>query len=192
MPARPIVLVSASPRRADLLRGLGLELTVAPADVDESPLPGEPPGEMAERLARAKVGAARGLPSPVLAIAADTIVVLDKTVFGKPRNRSEARGMLERLAGRTHEVITAMALKALPEGSVICERAISKVTFADMTRADIDWYVDTGEGADKAGAYALQGIGALFVAAVEGSYTNVIGLPLDRLYAHLRRFDCLP
>ena len=192
MPARPIVLVSASPRRADLLRGLGLELTVAPADVDESPLPGEPPGEMAERLALAKVGAARGLPSPVLAIAADTIVVLDKTVFGKPRNRSEARGMLERLAGRTHEVITAVALKPLPEETVICERAISRVTFADMTRADIDWYVDTGEGADKAGAYALQGIGALFVAAVEGSYTNVIGLPLDRLYVHLRRFDCLP
>ena len=100
--------------------------------------------------------------------------------------------MIALLAGRTHEVITAVAIRPLPEDTVACVRSISRVTFASMSREEIDWYVASVEGSDKAGAYALQGRAAVFVTAVEGSYTNVIGLPLDALYPHLRRFGLLP
>ncbi len=190
--SREIVLASASPRRAALLRAVGLDFTVAPSAINEVALEGEAPRPMAERLARAKVSAARPLSSPSLAIAADTVVVVNGTLFGKPRDDADARRMLRRLAGRTHEVITAVALRATPEEEIVCESVTSRVTFAPMSEEEIAWYVDTGEGADKAGSYALQGIGALFVTAIEGSYTNVIGLPLDRLYPHLRRLGCLP
>ena len=192
MPSRTIVLVSASPRRADLLRGAGLEFTIRPSEVDETPLPGEAPGVLAERLARAKVLA---LPAPsfrALAIGADTVVAVADSVLGKPRDRAEARQMLRRLSGRVHEVTTAMALRALPEETIHCERAVSRVTFAPLSDREIDWYAETGEGMDKAGAYALQGIGALFIESIAGSYTNVIGLPLERLYPHLRLHGVLP
>lgn len=190
--SREIVLASASPRRAALLRAVGLDFTVAPSAINEVALEGEAPRPMAERLARAKVSAARPLSSPSLAIAADTVVVVNGTLFGKPCDDADARRMLRRLAGRTHEVITAVALRATPEEEIVCESVTSRVTFAPMSEEEIAWYVDTGEGADKAGSYALQGIGALFVTSVEGSYTNVIGLPLDRIYPHLRRWNCLP
>jgi len=187
---RLIVLASASPRRADLLRAIGVPFTVRPAGIDESQRPGEAPGALADRLARAKAAAAPG-GSPSLVIAADTVVVVDGQVLGKPSARDDAAHMLGRLAGRAHDVITAMALRVLPEETVVVERALSRVTFAPMTPAEINWYVATGEGMDKAGAYALQGIGALFVTGIEGSYTNVIGLPLERLYPHLRRLGLL-
>lgn len=189
---RDIILASASPRRADLLRAIGLEFTVAPSDVDETARPGEQPRPMAERLARAKATAVRALPSPALAIAADTVVVVDGTLFGKPADHADARRMLRALSARTHQVITAIALRARPEEVIVCESVTSRVTFAPLSEKEIDWYVATGEGADKAGAYALQGIGALFVTSVEGSYTNVIGLPLDRIYPYLLRWQCLP
>ncbi len=192
MPQRSLVLISASPRRADLLRGVGLVFTVRPVDLDESPGPGEAPGDLAERLARAKARAASKLPSPSLGIAADTVVALGGEVFGKPRDPVDARRMLRRLAGRTHEVTTAFALRALPEETIESERCVSRVCFAPMSEQEIDWYVDAGEGVDKAGAYALQGMGALFITAVQGSYSNVIGLPLEKLYPHLRRFGFLP
>ena len=189
---RTIVLASASPRRADLLRAIGLDFIVAPSDVDETARAGEQPRPMAERLARAKVAAVRALPSPALAIAADTVVVVNGTLFGKPRDDADARRMLRQLSGRTHEVITAIALRARPEEEIVCESVMSRVTFAPLSETEIEWYIATGEGADKAGAYALQGIGALFVTSVEGSYTNVIGLPLDRIYPYLLRWNCLP
>src|SRR5882672_1519040 len=192
MPSRSIVLVSASPRRADLLRRAGLEFTVRPSVVDETPFPGEAPGVLAERLALAKVLALPALSFPALAIGADTVVAVADAVLGKPKDRAEARQMLRRLSGRVHEVTTAMALRTMPEETIHCERAVSRVTFAPMSPEEIDWYVATGEGMDKAGAYALQGIGALFIESIAGSYTNVIGLPLERLYPHLRRLDLLP
>ena len=192
MPVPALVLVSASPRRAQLLRLAGLDFTVRPSEVDETPLPGELPGAMAGRLAVLKARALPPTGSPALAIAADTVVAIGDAVLGKPRDPRDARRMLGLLAGRTHEVITALALRTLPEDSLTCESSLSRVTFAPMTEDEIDWYVRTGEGMDKAGAYALQGIGALFVRSIEGSYTNVIGLPLDRLYPHLRRFGLLP
>jgi nucleoside triphosphate pyrophosphatase len=192
MPSRSILLVSASPRRADLLRHAGLEFTVLPSDVDETPLPDEAPGDLAERLARAKVLALPAVSYPALAIGADTVVAVAGVVMGKPRDRAEAGRMLRRLAGRVHEVTTAMALRTLPEETILCERVVSRVTFAPLSDREIDWYADTGEGMDKAGAYALQGIGALFVESIVGSYTNVIGLPLERLYPHLRLHGLLP
>ncbi|OLD67498.1 MAG: septum formation protein Maf [Acidobacteria bacterium 13_1_40CM_2_68_10] len=192
MPSRSIVLVSASPRRSDLLRLAGLTFTVRPVEVDETPLPGESAGFLAERLARAKVQALTKAPSPALAVAADTVVSAAGALLGKPRDRADARRMLRLLAGRTHEVTTAVALRELPEETITCERTVSSVTFAPMSAEEIDWYVATGEGMDKAGAYALQGIGALFIVSIAGSYTNVIGLPLESLYPHLRRHGLLP
>src|SRR5262249_27724883 len=158
----------------------------------ETPLPGEAPGALAERLARLKVAALPATAGPTLAIGADTVVAIGGAVLGKPRDLPDARRMLGLLAGRTHDVITAMALRRLPEEAVTSERALSRVTFAPMSADEIDWYARTGEGADKAGAYAVQGIGALFIRSIEGSYTNVIGLPLERLYPHLRRLGLLP
>src|SRR2546426_389690 len=163
MPSRSIVLVSASPRRSDLLRLAGLTFSVRPVEVDETPRPGESPGSLAERLARAKAQAFAEAPTPALAIAADTVVSVAGTLLGKPRDREDARRMLRLLAGRTHEVTTAVALRVLPEETITCERTVSSVTFAPMSAEEIDWYVATGEGMDKAGAYALQGLGALFV-----------------------------
>jgi len=182
---RTLVLASASPRRAALLRMLGLEFTTHVTSIDETPGAGEAPADVAPRLARAKALAVPRPPSPALVIAADTIVVIDGAILNKPADEAEARRFVGRLAGATHEVITALAVRACPEESIACESAVSRVTFAPMTADEIAWYAGTGEGRDKAGAYALQGIGALFVAGIEGSYTNVIGLPLDRLYPHL-------
>ena len=188
---RAILLASASPRRADLLRMLGLEFTTVPAAIDETPRDGEPPGDLAARLAREKALAVAAPDRPAVIIAADTIVVADGRILGKPRDAREARRFVGLLAGRVHEVVTAVAVRAIPEEEMAVETAVSRVTFAPMTDAEVDWYAATGEGMDKAGAYALQGIGALFVTAVDGSYTNVIGLPLDRLYPHLRRWRLL-
>jgi septum formation protein len=190
---RALILASASPRRAALLRGVGVRFRVRPAEVDETPRPGESSGDLAARLARAKslVFVPRDR-TPALVLAADTVVAIDGRILGKPADPSEARLMLGRLAGRTHEVITAVALRLLPEGALACERSVSRVTFAPMRADEIAWYAATGEGLDKAGGYALQGTGALFVRAVEGSYTNVIGLPLDLLYPHLRDHALLP
>jgi len=191
MPSRSLILVSASPRRSDLLRQAGLAFTVRPADIDETPLPDEAPGDLAMRLACAKARALPAPEGPALAIAADTVVAIDGTTLGKPRDPEEARRMLRLLSGRTHRVITAVALRALPEETLVSERTESLVTFVPMTGEEIAWYAATGEGMDKAGAYALQGIGAFFIASIEGSYTNVIGLPLERLHPHLRRFGLI-
>jgi len=192
MPPRSIVLVSASPRRSELLRLAGLEFTVRPVDIDETPRPGEPPAPLALRLARSKALALPAPTAPALAIAADTIVAVQEQVLGKPRGTEDARRMLHRLSGRTHDVITAIALRLLPEDSITCESTVSRVTFSPMSDEEIDWYVATREGMDKAGAYALQGVGALFIRSISGSYTNVIGLPLESLYPHLRRHGLLP
>lgn len=191
MPSRRLILASASPRRADLLAMLGLRFDIRPAGVDESPRPQEIPRDLAIRLARAKALAVEASPAPSLVVAADTLVVLDDEVLGKPRDGAEAEAFLGRLAGRTHEVMTGFAVRTHPEESLEAELAISRVTFAPMSREEIAWYARSGEGLDKAGAYALQGIGAVFVRSVEGSYTNVIGLPIERLYPHLRRFAIL-
>ncbi len=188
---RAFLLASASPRRAELLASIGVPFHAAPVVIDETPQPGEEPGPLAERLAREKALAVPAPAGPAIILGADTLVVVDGAILGKPRDDEEARRFVRRLAGRTHEVVTAFALRACPEGSVAVESAVSRVTFAPMSEEEIAWYAATGEGRDKAGAYALQGIGSLFIPAVEGSYTNVIGLPLDRLYPHLVRWSLI-
>ncbi|HEX5715964.1 MAG TPA: Maf family protein [Thermoanaerobaculia bacterium] len=172
-----LVLASGSPRRRELLEGLGVRFKVRPVDLDESPLPGEAPGDYVLRLAIEKA-AARVEPGE-LVLAADTTVVVDGEILGKPRDDGDARRMLRLLAGREHAVLTGIALNGSGKAAEVDE---TLVRFAPLSEAEIDWYVSTGEPRDKAGAYAIQGLGSLFVEAVEGSYSNVVGLPVPRMY----------
>jgi septum formation protein len=174
------VLASGSPRRRELLAGLGLAFSVRAADVDETPFPGEAPAACVRRLAQAKAAARIG--KDELVLAADTVVVLDGRLLGKPRDPADARRMLATIAGREHTVLTGMTLHDEPSGRQEAVVEASRVRMARMSPLEIDWYVATGEPLDKAGSYAVQGMGALFVEAVYGSYTNVVGLPLPATY----------
>jgi septum formation protein len=173
-----IHLASASPRRSELLRQLGVRCDIHPADIDESLQPDEAPSAYVERLALEKARAALasiGTPrAPVLA--ADTTVVLDAGILGKPRDRDDAIAMLSRLSGRCHEVLTAIAVVDAARAETAVNR--STVQFRRIESDEIDAYWRSGEPADKAGAYAIQGIGAIFVEELHGSYTGVMGLPL--------------
>lgn len=176
----PIVLASSSPRRREILASLGLMFAARSSDVDESLLAGETPYDAAERLARAKAVAVAAQSPDALVVAADTLVVRDGKALGKPRDRADVRRMLTLLAGRAHEVVTGVAVAA--GGRTASGREVTRVVLAAMTPAEIDAYAASGEPDDKAGAYALQGIGGLFVARVEGSPSNVVGLPVRLLY----------
>ncbi len=178
------ILASSSPRRRDLLTLVGLAHTVRPADIDELPLPGELPEGHAERLAREKAEAVAAFSPDDLIIAADTIVVVDDEILGKPRDVAEARRMLSRLSGRTHTVVTGMAC-SLGGRTVSCVENVS-VTFRYLTEAEIDAYVATGEPMDKAGAYGIQGYGATIVRRIDGDYFAVMGLSLVRLVSLMR------
>jgi len=171
-----LILASASPRRRELLGGLGLRFTIRAVDLDETPRPGEAPDETVLRLAREKA-AAQAHPGE-LVLAADTVVVIDGELLGKPRDPEDARRMLGRIAGREHTVLTAVALEEPGRDRRAVEMAASRVRMAPLTPERIEWYVATGEPLDKAGSYAVQGIGALFVEEIFGNYTNVVGLPL--------------
>jgi len=153
---------------------------VRSADVDEALRDGESPFDAAERLARAKAVAVREVAPDALVVAADTLVVLEGAALGKPADRADARRMLSALAGRTHDVVTGVACAR--GGRVVSGRETTRVVFAPMSRAEIAAYAATGEPDDKAGAYAVQGIGSLFVERVEGSPSNVVGLPVRLLY----------
>jgi septum formation protein len=191
VPARPaLILASGSPRRRFLLSQAGLTFEVRPADVDESALPGEEPRAQALRLARLKARAvAEGCGPDAVVLGADTIVVLDGRVYDKPRDAEEAVSHLTALSGRRHRVITAVALVATsadPAKAVARELAVESEVHLRAARAEeIRAYVATGEPLDKAGAYALQGEGGSFVEKVEGSETNVIGLPMHETLALL-------
>ncbi len=183
-----IILGSGSPRRRELLAGLGLEFEVRVADIDESVRSGEQGLAYVERLALEKGRAvAKGVDDANLIVAADTIVELDGELLGKPRDEIEAKAMLNRLSGALHRVHTGVAVlaKSREEAAV----ATTGVQFHSMSEAEIDWYVATGEPLDKAGAYGIQAHGALFVAGLEGGYFNVVGLPLDLLYRLVGRLD---
>lgn len=185
MTNEPLHLASASPRRAALLDQLGVRYVVHPVSVPEDPLPGEAAPALAERLALAKGRAARAELGPdALVLAADTVVTLDGALLGKPQDRDEGLAMLERLSGRTHEVCTAVALLG-PHGE-LCRVDRTRVTMRATTAAERAAYWDTGEPADKAGAYAIQGLGAVFVTRIEGSYSGVMGLPLHDTAEMLR------
>ncbi|MEA2600740.1 MAG: nucleoside triphosphate pyrophosphatase [Acidobacteriota bacterium] len=179
-----LILASGSPRRRELLTGLGLRFTVRAVDLDETPGDGEPPEETVLRLAREKA-AARAHPGE-LVLAADTVVVIDGQLLGKPRDPADARRMLATIAGREHTVLTGVALEDPGRNRRISALERSRVRMAALTPEEIAWYVATGEPLDKAGSYAVQGIGALFVEEVHGNYTNVVGLPLPLTYRLFR------
>ncbi len=178
--ATTIVLASASPRRRELLAQIGVTHEVLAVDIDESALPGEAPAELALRLARGKALAGRERDGGGRAVlGSDTIVVLDGQVFGKPRDADDARRMLAALSGRDHQVMSAVAL-ALPgaDGAVQAALSVTDVRMRAITAAEIDAYWASGEPAGKAGAYAIQGLGAVFIQHIGGSYSGVMGLPL--------------
>lgn len=177
-----LILASASPRRKELLERVGVEVVVRPAAVDESMLPGEAPLAYVRRVAAAKA-AAVALPENAWALAADTIVAADGVVYGKATGESDAARMLRALAGRTHQVTTAVVLRGPTDHALEVTTAVELVACDEAAIAD---YVASGEWRDKAGAYAVQGIAAALVRAVHGSITNVIGLPLAEVVALLR------
>lgn len=173
--SRPrLLLASSSPRRREILAALGLDFQVRGFDVDETPLGEEDAADMVVRLAADKARAGTALGSVVLA--ADTAVVLDGEIFGKPIDRDDALGMLERLSGREHEVLTGVAVCAA--GNIETALSRTRVRFRDVGRGEALSYWRSGEPADKAGAYGIQGLGGVFVSNIEGSYTGVVGLPV--------------
>jgi len=181
-----LILASASTRRADILRDAGIPFTVLSSAVDETPFPGESPQDHVQRLASAKAQlvAARAF-GPAIVIAADTIVTIDGHILGKPRSSDHARRMLERLSGRTHSVVTGVALIRLPDADRRTFVETTQVHFAALSSEEITRYLSTGEPQDKAGAYAIQGRAGRYISRIEGCYFNVVGLPLARLQHYL-------
>lgn len=186
-----LILASQSPRRQALLHALGLSFAVRPVDIDESLTPGDSPEMTVWRLACEKAAAAhtRGdAKDGSFLLAADTIVVLDGRILNKPKDRVEAASMIRTLAGRTHAVYTAVCAMD-KAGSRLVELVKTAVTFRPLAESEIEAYVATGEGLDKAGAYAVQGIGATLIELIDGSYTNVIGLPIRETLDLLKRLE---
>jgi septum formation protein len=173
-----LILASASPRRAELLRAAGYTFDVVVADVDESLRPGESPSTYVRRLAADKSAAIKI--SDAVILGADTTVVVDGEILGKPRDDDDSANMLRRLSGKTHEVLTGLSLRrdAYEVGRV----ESTAVTFRALTNEDISWYVGSGEGRDKAGGYAIQGLASRFIPAIAGSYANVVGLPVATVH----------
>ncbi len=179
---RPLVLASASPRRADLLRAAGIPFDVQVADVDETPLVGEGPEAFVCRVAAAKARAIAERVPGRFVLGADTVVVVDKEILGKPRDGEDAKRMLRLLSGRTHQVLTGVSLIGGPPYRGRSAIATTLVEFSRLEEPEIAWYVASGEPMDKAGAYAIQGLGSRFVTRVDGSYSNVVGLPIALVY----------
>ncbi len=182
-----LILASASPRRAEILRDAGISFAVLSSAVDETPYVGESPQELVQRLADAKAElvAARAV-GPAILIAADTVVVLDGQILGKPRSTEDARRMLQLFSGRTHSVVTGVTAIRLPEMERRQFVETTLVSFAPMSSDEITQYLATDEPYDKAGAYAIQGYAGRFIPRIEGCYFNVVGLPLSRLVSTLR------
>jgi septum formation protein len=179
-----LILASSSPRRADLLTAAGFRFDVFPVEVDETPLDGEDAADYVRRLAVLKARASSCRNAGDVVLAADTTVVVDGRLLAKPRDEANARAMLETLSGREHSVLTGVAVR---RGDVIRSAVEqTRVYFLQLTAAEIDWYVSSGEPADKAGAYAVQGLASRFVERLDGSYSNVVGLPVARVYEMLR------
>ena len=193
-----LVLASASPRRAELLRAAGFAFDTLAVDLDESVKPGETPDAYVARLAREKSAAAmqrilaraqtcsgpeRAAATDVVVLGADTTVVVDGEILGKPGDNGEAAAMLRRLSGRRHEVLTGVSLRShAGERGLV---AVTSVYMVELRDEDIAWYVATGEGRDKAGAYAIQGLGSRFIPRIDGSYANVVGLPVADVWVLL-------
>jgi septum formation protein len=191
-----LILASASPRRAEILSDAGIAFDVLVVNVDETPRAGETAEAMCRRLAGAKACAAVArlgvTGESAIIVAADTAVEIDGEILGKPASPEAAREMLGRLSGKTHRVLTALALVRLPKGATRLDLESTSVRFSALSTQEIDEYVATGEPMDKAGAYAIQGRAGRFVERVEGCYFNVVGLPLARLYRNLKELGWSP
>lgn len=187
-----IVLASASPRRSELMELAGIPCTVMPADICEDVLPGESPDEHVMRLAREKAEAvaARGTAGRFF-VGSDTVVVLDGRIMGKPADEAQAFEMLSALSGRSHQVITGIAVHDLVRAESLCREVVTGVTFKNLTEREIRNYIATGCPMDKAGAYAIQGGAVHFVRSINGSYTNVVGMPMTELYELLKSMGAL-
>jgi septum formation protein len=188
-----LVLASASPRRQELLRNAGIAFVVQAADIDESPREGETPRDCAERLAREKALAIFRSEPQSYVLGADTIVVVDEAMLGKPQDAEDAARMLQLLSGRTHAVITGVCLmgpgargQGLGASNTETTSESTLVTMCGLSEDEIRDYVATGEPMDKAGAYAIQGSASRWIRRIEGDYNNVVGLPVARVYAMLR------
>ena len=186
-----LILASASPRRAELLRAAAIDFEIVPANIDESVQATEHPEEYARRLARSKaldvlqrVGEERAV------LAADTIVAVDGEILGKPVDENDARRMLRILSGRAHDVVTAVCL-ARRAHELFIDHEVTTVEFAPLSDAEIAWYAASGEPVDKAGGYAIQGLASRFVNRISGSYTNVVGLPVALVYQLCKRAGLL-
>jgi nucleoside triphosphate pyrophosphatase len=191
-----LILASASPRRAEILRDAGIAFDALAVDVDETPRAGEGAESMCRRLAEAKARAAvarlRAAGEPAIVVAADTTVEIDGEILGKPASPEDARAMLRRLSGQTHRVLTALALVRLPDGAARSDLESTAVCFSVLSAEEIDEYAATREPMDKAGAYAIQGRAGCFIERIEGCYFNVVGLPLARLYRNLKELGWSP
>jgi septum formation protein len=180
-----LVLASASPRRQELLRNAGIPFEDQPTQIAEDPLPGESAQECAERLAREKALAVARLRSQDVVLGADTVVVVDGQILGKPVDRADAARMLRMLSRREHQVITGVCLVVSGQWSVASETTV--VTMSEISENEIADYVATGEPMDKAGAYAIQGIASRWIPRIDGDYSNVVGLPVALVWRMLRR-----
>ena len=184
-----LILASASLRRAELLAAAGFDFDVVPADIDETALPDEPPVDYVLRVARAKADhvAAKAQTDGRIVLAADTAVVAGGRLMGKPKDREDAASMLQLLSGATHEVLTGVVLR---RGSRRLDRVVStRVEFQPLTPAEMAWYIETGEPDGKAGGYGIQGRAARFIDRIEGSWSNVVGLPISTVYRLLAELD---
>ncbi|MDP2992015.1 MAG: Maf family protein [Deltaproteobacteria bacterium] len=187
----PLILASGSPRRQDFLRTLGLKFEVVVSHVEEAPFLDGDPARYALEMAEAKARAVSCSHPRSWVVAADTIVIIGHEVLGKPKTEKEAISMLGRLSGRWHEVISAFCLLHHEKGAAYKKAVQSRVKIKRLTAAEVTSYVVTGEPMDKAGAYAVQGIGAFMVEKIEGSYTNVVGLPLSELIGAMQAVDII-
>ncbi len=183
-----IILASASPRRKQLLEQIGLQFEVIPSNADEEVLPGETPEEHVIRLSIDKAAevAARSAGDGRWFIGSDTIVLCNQQILGKPADQQQAAEMLQQLSGREHRVLSGFAILDRQTGAQRAEAVSTRVRFRELTDEEIARYIATGEPMDKAGSYAIQGLGVCFVAGIEGSYSNVVGLPLCRLTLALK------
>jgi septum formation protein len=173
-----IILASKSPRRKYLLKQAGLSFTVIPSSIDENSIPISQPEIYVKTLAEAKANDISKKYPESWVIGADTIVLIDGIVLGKPSSKTEARAMLKQLSGQTHQVLTGYSICCVTRNRFFSETIITEVLFKNLTDDEIEWYINTDEPFDKAGAYAIQGLGSFLVKSINGSYTNVVGLPV--------------
>ena len=186
-----VILASKSPRRYELLKQVGLEFDVIPSGIEEDFVKGESPRKHVLRLAEAKALDVGNQHPGRWVVAADTIVYVDNSILGKPKSREEAKKMLRRLSGKEHRVLTGFSVHHLEKRKGDREAVQTVVKVKKLTQAEMEWYVKTGEPFDKAGGYAIQGIGSFMIESIKGSYTNVVGLPVSELMQMLSRLGAI-